>query len=176
MIMKNFSRGFTLIELLVVMAVIGILSSIVLTSLNSAREKAKITVAKQQLRQVISGVALLEDDVGKTLNGCPIGVIANHERSLNDANIGLYVAPSVMSLDDGCEWTAADIAKWKGPYIKAPIDSWGNAYFFDPDYEPFGIGGCTLPAQPVIAAIISYGPDGIGPNVYNCDDIYIKLP
>ena len=51
-IFKKNSKGFTLIELLVVIAIIGILSSVVLASLNSARKKSRDARRVADIKQV----------------------------------------------------------------------------------------------------------------------------
>src|SRR4051812_15987542 len=55
-------RGFTLIELLVVIAIIGILSSIVLASLNTARQKSKNARSIADLRQLQNALELYYSD------------------------------------------------------------------------------------------------------------------
>lgn len=60
---KN-EKGFTLIELLVVIAIIGLLASIVLVSLNSARQKARDSRRISDLRQISSALELYYDDYG----------------------------------------------------------------------------------------------------------------
>ncbi len=56
--------GFTLIELLVVIAVIGILASVVLASLNSARDKAKYAKAISEMREIAKAAELEVTNTG----------------------------------------------------------------------------------------------------------------
>ncbi|RJR14060.1 type II secretion system protein [Candidatus Parcubacteria bacterium] len=59
------ARGFTLIELLVVVAIIGILSSVVLASLNSARQKGRDTRRISDIKQLQLALELSYDAVGE---------------------------------------------------------------------------------------------------------------
>ncbi len=62
----NFKRGFTLIELLVVIAIIGILASVVLASLNTARDKGTDAANKSNLNNIRAQAELYYDNNGRT--------------------------------------------------------------------------------------------------------------
>ncbi len=62
--MKFKQRGFTLIELLVVIAIIGILSSVVLASLNSARKKGRDARRIADVKQIQLALELAYDASG----------------------------------------------------------------------------------------------------------------
>lgn len=70
----NFSKnlGFTLVELLVVIAIIGILSSVAVVNLNSAREKAKVAAVEQTLAG-IRPLTLLCFSANEEINGGQTG-------------------------------------------------------------------------------------------------------
>ena len=62
---SHAKRGFTLIELLVVIAIIGVLSSVVFASLNSARSKGRDTKRIQDMRQIQLALELFYDTYGQ---------------------------------------------------------------------------------------------------------------
>ena len=67
---KRLNRGFTLIELLVVIAIIGILSSVVLASLNSARGKGADAAIKSNLNSMRAQAELVYDTASSYAGVC----------------------------------------------------------------------------------------------------------
>jgi len=169
------NQGFTLIELLVVIAIIGILSTLAVISLTRARVLAREASAKSELRSIVSAIDLLGADTGKWPNGCPIEGVANPEAYLlSNAQAGLLTAPTVSDQGSGCTWTASDISAWDGPYVNDLTDPWGNSYYFDPDYQPYA-NCATEVTREVTVAIVSFGPNGVGANAYDCDDLFLEM-
>ena len=59
---QHLNIGFTLVELLVVIAIIGILSSVAVVNLNSARDKARASAVLASFVELNSAVRLCMDD------------------------------------------------------------------------------------------------------------------
>ncbi|MDP3764286.1 MAG: prepilin-type N-terminal cleavage/methylation domain-containing protein [bacterium] len=73
----RYSRaGFTLVELLVVITIIGILATVVLVSLNSARAKARDAKRLGDVRQIALALEFCYNDIGKYLSASTFPAVA----------------------------------------------------------------------------------------------------
>jgi prepilin-type N-terminal cleavage/methylation domain-containing protein len=69
-ILKKKNQGFTLIELLVVVAIIGILASVVLASLNTARAKGRDAKRLEDIHSIQLAMAMYYNDHGSYPGFC----------------------------------------------------------------------------------------------------------
>jgi len=87
---KFVKQGFTLVELLIVVAIIGILATVVLISLNDARTKARDVRRLADVRQIALALELYYNKVGSYISASNCVII--NESSLGD------LTPDIMSV------------------------------------------------------------------------------
>jgi type II secretion system protein G len=141
---KQKTKGFTLIELLVVIAIIGILATIVLVSLNTARQKARDVRRVADMRQIALALEMYYDD--HTATGYP---------GANATNCGDW-ADLVTNIEGGGYMTKVPTDPGTGTYaydtfnnfadyvLRAQLEQAANTAFgTDVDTNPVGgVGGC----------------------------------
>jgi prepilin-type N-terminal cleavage/methylation domain-containing protein len=151
------SRGFTLIELMIVIAIIGILAAIALIVSSSYARRAKVAEAICDLDMIYKAMILLESDTGQWPGHQTVSQI--NQGGGNEV-WDLSVGAAGLVITDG------NFPGWDGPYLPSvPKDPWGKDYFLDTDYQINGVNYIVLG---------SFGPNEVGQNLYDDDDV-IKI-
>jgi prepilin-type N-terminal cleavage/methylation domain-containing protein len=113
-IASSVRRGFTLIELLVVIAIIGILSAVVLASLNAARSKGNDASIKSNLDGIRTQAAIFYDsNNGYSTLGTAVAATTNTQAAcalagsmfVNDTNVAAAIAAADKATPGGAGGT-----------------------------------------------------------------------
>ena len=116
---RRASHGFTLVELLVVIAIIGILISLLLPAVQSARESARRMQCGNNLKQI--GLALTGYHASH--GTFPFGNYSKHGTGWT-AYILPYIEQEAMY--NRISFQETGIGQWAMPLPGNPSASWGN--------------------------------------------------
>lgn len=122
------STGFTLIELLVVISIISLLSSVVFTTVNSARRKGRDAARAANVKALKLALELYYDDN----NGYPTVPIGNGDVSMSESTFMSRLVPRYLSvmpallLSDGDRYYAGGFTTGVAPTYDLLIYSEGT--------------------------------------------------
>jgi len=171
--MEIYNRGskknFTSTELLIVITFVAIGLVVLVISLLKVKERGRRMEARAAVEYIYNAIVRLEMDTGKWPGH---KTPSKKECNVNDNEI----------CPDGCSYRLSDCrtglicnsdpsynyADWRGPYVVRSLkDPWENEYFFDTDYYT---------ENECVVAIGSYGPNGVGLDQYDEDDVIYIVP
>jgi len=114
--MVNLKKGFTLIELLVVIAIIGILSSVVLASLNTARGKGADAAAKSNLNNMRAQAEIVYDNsaTGSYATVCADANVIKGVAAAASAQGFTWTSTATNAVTASCTNSAGAWAAWVG--------------------------------------------------------------
>lgn len=148
-------NGFTLVEIAIVTSLVGMMAVLASMAVINGFRKSQINQSTVELDKISTAVLQLAWDTGKWPNG----------RARTDPGSAEVWDLSVASA--GMLESNGSYTDWRGPYCEdETLDPWGNPYFFDPDYRVDGV---------MRIVVGSFGPNGVGRNLYDEDDIYVLL-
>jgi prepilin-type N-terminal cleavage/methylation domain-containing protein len=128
---KSKKKGFTLIELLVVIAIIGILATIVIVNVNSARQKAKDTTIIGTLDSLRPAAEMAYDSSNPTsyASTCA-GTTYTNTAGTDFIRISAAISAQGGSIQCAASGSSAAYAAWSSTTAAGNwycVDSTGNA-------------------------------------------------
>lgn len=169
---RNISRttGYTLIEMLVVVAVIGLLASVLITSLGEARTAALYTRAQVDIRNLTDLITYVKFNRSTTLIN--VTGSACTECSCRGENL------TNIPLTDSCVIDYYDVVDTLNQNTNGllsidnpPLDPWGAPYLINENEGE--MHGGSLNTTCVYDSISSAGPNGV---FYDSDDVHYSVP